>query len=115
MYDTNSLIEKEILSRKQQIEVKFEEFEAKFKLLVDEKEVDLNFKVDQLLEQPARAKWNADFQLQWSKFKSVEKQRWIDRLLTYFLPLSIQVRSLRCRLQEDDKTPHSPIVYYRRG
>lgn len=85
MYDTNSLIEKEILSRKEQIEVKFEEFEAKFKLLVDEKEVDLNSKVNQLLEQPARAKWKADFQLQWSKFKSVEKQRWIDRLLTFFL------------------------------
>ena len=37
-----------------------------------------------MLEQPDRAKWKTDFEQQWMKFKSAEKQRWIERLRTFF-------------------------------
>jgi len=40
--------------------------------------------VQEALEQPGRSKWKADFENQWTKFKDVEGQRWLERLRSFF-------------------------------
>jgi len=44
----------------------------------------LNGRVAAAIEQDGRVKWRREFELQWTKFKCVEKQRWIDRLRIFF-------------------------------
>ena len=86
-YDCNAYMEKEILSKKQQVQVddlQFDVLKLEFENLVCEEEHKLEDMVKEALEQPGRSKWKADFEHQWMKFRSVEKQRWVERLRSFF-------------------------------
>ena len=86
-YDCNAKTEKDILAKKQQVQVDdvhFDVFKADFQNLSQEKERRLDDLMKSLLEQPDRAKWKTDFEHQWIQFKTTEKLRWIDRLRTFF-------------------------------
>ena len=88
-YNSNNIIEKEILAKKYKLKVDRVHFDAmklKLETLVDDKmkELDLDIKIKEALQQPGRSKWKNDFETQWAEFKSVEKQRWIDQLRTFF-------------------------------
>jgi len=76
-------------------------FEEKLLNLVDRKEAELNGRVTAALEQDVRVKWKTKFELQWTKFKSVEKQRCVDRLCIFF----------HCQLPLQTPLPHPSTIF----
>ena len=89
-YNSYTKIEKEILAKKQQTDhqnidtLLFQDFEIQLLNLVREKERESDTQVSEALDQSGRSKWKTQFESQWQTFKSGEKQRWIDRLRTFF-------------------------------
>ena len=88
-YESNAQIEKEILKQKVQVqqainEIQFDSLTLKLGNLVEGKETKLDHDVKEALEQPGRSNWKSDFDNRWTVFKSTEKQRWLDRLRTFF-------------------------------
>ena len=72
-YDCNAKTEKDILAKKQQVQVDdvhFDVFKADFQNLSQEKERRLDDLMKSLLEQPDRAKWKTDFEHQWIQFNT---------------------------------------------
>ena len=87
-YEENEKIEKKILERKQKDEGINESHLGVLSLelenRVKEKSDELDSEMKEALKPTGRSKWEIDFETQWSAFKSNEKQRWLDRLNTFF-------------------------------
>ena len=87
-YEENEKIEKKILERKQKDEGINESHLGVLSLelenRVKEKSDELDSEMKEALKPTGRSKWEIDFKTQWSAFKTNEKQRWLDRLNTFF-------------------------------
>ena len=84
----NAQIEKEILAKKLQVQVindvEFDTLKRELENQIKGKEIHLDNQVKEVLEQPGHSNWKTDFENKWTAFKSTEKQRWFDRIRTFF-------------------------------
>ena len=105
----NARIEKDILFKKYLEKFKFKVDGVNFETMkctletqVDEKIQLLDGQMKETLEQPGRSKWKDEFETLWAKFKSAEKQRWIDQLRTFFecqLNYDIHVENFKTQMR----------------